>query len=124
MPSKPDLQKILSILDVSSVIVKREVLIADEISERAIYKIRCHLLLSKYHLEIRFIQTEQEMFYSYQLFSDHPIIRWDNAPHFPKIESFPHHFHNVRGQVESSELKGMPEKDLSLVLDKIVGFLI
>ena len=124
MQSKPDLQKILSILDPSSVIVKREVLIADEIAERAVYKIRCRLLLSKYRLEIRLIQTEQETLYSYQLFSNHPIVRWDNAPHFPRIETFPHHFHNLRGQVENSELKGAPEKDLPLVLDKIIEFLI
>ena len=124
MPAKPDLQKILSILDLSSVIVKREVLIADEIAERAVYKIRCRLLLSKYHLEIRLIQTEQETLYSYQLFSNHPIVRWDNAPHFPRIETFPHHFHNLRGRVENSELKGAPEKDLPLVLDKIIEFLI
>jgi len=42
----------------------------------------------------------------------------------PKIETFPHHFHNLRAQVENSDLKGVPEKDLSLVLDKIVESLI
>ena len=124
MPAKLNLRKIFAKLDSSSIIVKREVLIADEITERSIYKIRCQLLLSKYQFEIRFIQTEGEMFYSYQLFTDHPIIRWDNAPHFPKVETFPHHFHNLRGQVKNSELKGVPEKDLSLVLDRIVEFLI
>ena len=124
MSAKLDLQKILSILDSSSIIARRDVLIADEIAERSVHKIRCRLLLSKYQFEIRFIQTEQEMFYSYQLFSNHPIIRWDNAPHFPKIKTFPHHFHNFKGEVEDSELNGVSEKDLSLVLGKLIEFLI
>jgi len=104
MSAKLNLRKIFSKLDSSSIIIKREVLIADEITERSIYKIRCQLILSKYQFEIRFIQTEGEMLYSYQLFTDHPIIRWDNAPHFPKIETFPHHFHNLIGQVENPDI--------------------
>ena len=31
--------------------------------------------------------------YHYQDSEEKLIFRWDNAPHFPKMKSFPHHFH-------------------------------
>jgi hypothetical protein len=30
------------------------------------------------------------------------IVRWDNAPHFPKLPNFPHHKHLSDGSVEPS----------------------
>lgn len=56
--------------------------------------------------------------YSYQLFqSDEPILRWDNKEHYPKLSSYPHHFHSVDGDAQSSPLTGNPQTDLMYVLD-------
>ena len=72
------------------------------------HKIRCQLLRPAYQLEIRLIQTEEEILYSYQLFTDRPLLRWDNAPHFPALQSFPHHFHEETDRVQESSLTGNP----------------
>jgi hypothetical protein len=65
-----------------------QVLIADEVAERALYKIRCQLLRPAYRLEIGLIHTEAELLYSYQLFTDRPILRWDNARIFRHCQTF------------------------------------
>jgi hypothetical protein len=57
--------------------------------------------------------------YAYQLFSDRPLLRWDNAPHYPGIATAPHHFHDEAGQVGDSPLRGEPLVDLPHVLAEI-----
>ena len=83
MPPDLDIQQVKAILTASDLIASWRVLIEDETAHRALYKIRCRVLRVAYDLELRFIQTESEIIYSYQLFTDRPIMRWDNAPHFP-----------------------------------------
>ncbi|MFH0729078.1 MAG: DUF6516 family protein [Pseudomonadota bacterium] len=96
----------------------------DEVLTRSVLRIRCNLLPSFYHLDIRLIQTEDETIYSYQLYTDHPIVRWDNAPHFPNISTFPHHYHNSKEAVESSPLKGSAFEDIDYVLKTIKAMLV
>lgn len=36
------------------------------------------------------------------------IFRWDNAPHFPKLKSFPHHLH-IGGSVKESNRPSIQE---------------
>lgn len=91
----------------------------DEIHERGIYKVRCSLTPSKYKLEIRFVKTQVQILYSYQLFSNEPIIRWDNSPHYPKIKTYPHHFHSKDGTITESELTGNVVPDIKIVLSQI-----
>jgi len=49
----------------------------------------------------------------------HLIRRWDNAPHFPNLDNFPHHIHNGR----TDEVT--PGKPINIfeVLDEIVSSL-
>lgn len=91
--------------------------------ERAVYKIRCFLLRSTYQLEIRFIHTGEGIIYSYQLFQVRPLLRWDNAPHFPALSTFPHHLHDESGQAIPSPLTALPERDLLSVLSEVSAFL-
>jgi len=43
--------------------------------------------------------------YSYHVFSrNRMIVRWDNAPHFPSIKTFPHHKHIDKNIEESKEM--------------------
>jgi hypothetical protein len=118
-----DIEQIKATLIASELIASWRILVADETTERALYKIRCRLLRPAYQLEIRLIQTGEEIIYSYQLFHDQPLLRWDNAPHFPSITNFPHHWHDESGQVNASPLTGSPEQDLSQVLTEVRDFL-
>lgn len=115
MPPELDIQQVKAILTASDIIASWQVLIEDETAHRALYKIRCRVLRAAYELELRFIQTESEIIYSYQLFTDRPIIRWDNAPHFP----FPHHIHDESGAIDESNLSGDPIQDIANVLDQV-----
>jgi len=69
--------------------------------------------------QIRFRQIDDQVRYSYQLYSNKPIMRWDNSPHFPGIENFPHHFHDEVDKVMSSNLTGNATKDLIIVLNEV-----
>ena len=123
MPPKLDIQRVKAILTASDLIASWQVLIEDETAHRALYKIRCHALRTAYELELRFIQTEDEIIYSYQLFTDRPIMRWDNAPHFPALQSFPHHIHDEIGAIDESKLSGDPVQDLPNVLNQLRAIL-
>lgn len=123
MPPKLDIQQVKATLSTSDLIASWQVLIEDETAHRAFYKIRCCAIRTAYELELRFIQTENEIIYSYQLFTDRPIMRWDNAPHFPALQSFPHHTHDESGAIDESNLSGDPVQDLPKVLNHLRALL-
>ncbi len=82
---------------------------------------RCKARLT---IQIRIKHGENGLHYSYQLFSGKDtLLRWDNAPHFPDLKNYPHHFHNPRGERITSDLTGDPLKDLSHVLQEIEKYL-
>ena len=124
MRSQLDIEQITALLTASALVTSWRILVADETANRAVYRIRCQLLRSSYRLEIRFIQTEKEILYSYQLFTDKPLIRWDNAPHFPALQSFPHHVHEETLEVKKSPLTGDPIQDLPYILNQVGLFLV
>ena len=124
MSLKLDIEQIKAILTVSELVTSWHVLLADETMDRALYKLRCQLLSPAYRLEIRLIETAAELLYAYQLFTDRPVMRWDNAPHFPTLLNFPHHFHAEMGEVKVSSLIGDPLQDLPHVLHAVRTFLL
>jgi hypothetical protein len=83
--------------------------------ENFLVKIRCQLA-SGHILQIRLRAVAGTIRYSYQEFSDKPLRRWDNAPHFPHLPGFPHHYHNAQGDVTEAVLTGNPITDLEQVL--------
>jgi hypothetical protein len=115
--------EIVSYLKSVSFVSSLSILSIDEVLTRSVLRIRCDLLPSSHHLDIRLIQTENETVYSFQLYTDRPIVRWDNA-HFPGISTFPHHYHNSRGEVEASPLQGTAFEDLDHFLKVIKDILI
>jgi hypothetical protein len=123
VPPELDIQHVKAILTASDLIASWQVLIEDETADRALYKIRCRVLRAAYELELRFIQTESEIIYSYQLFTDRPVMRWDNAPHFPALQNFPHHSHDESGAIDESNLSGDPVQDLPFVLNQLRALL-
>ncbi|MGH7826172.1 MAG: toxin-antitoxin system TumE family protein [Candidatus Binatia bacterium] len=123
MALKLDIEQVKEVLTVSDLITSWQVLTQDETADRALYRIRCQLLRPAYRLEVRLIATENETIYSYQLFTDRPLIRWDNAPHFPALDTFPHHVHQESGEVEEAHLSGDPLQDLPGILNQVRAFL-
>jgi hypothetical protein len=117
------IDKLLDILQAYSYIRKIQVVRYDKTPFGKLeLKIRCQLI-KKYHFQIwlHFESTIQN--YAYQLFTDHPILRWDNAPHYPDISTAPHHFHDEFGLIKESLLKGEPINDLKDVLSFIENWI-
>ncbi len=119
MPDRVELSKIVDYLKSIEIISSIQVVFLDDSLQRSICKLRCSLLPSRYKLDVRLIQTENEIIYSYQLFHDRPIIRWDNAPHFPSVTTFPHHFHDQNDKIKESNLMGDIIEDIDHVLGEI-----
>ena len=86
--------------------------------ETFLFKIRCELT-SGQTLQIRLRGVYGGIRYSYQELSDKPLRRWDNAPHFPNLPNFPHHHHDLRGNITDSSLTGDPTVDLLQVLNAL-----
>jgi hypothetical protein len=76
-----------------------------------------------YNLQIWVHHKRAFQRYAYQLFTDRPILRWDNAPHYPEIQGFPHHLHDEMGHKLPSPLTGDPLVDVPMILDEIAQFL-
>jgi len=77
-------------------------------------KIRAHLS-NEHFIDIYYNATLNK--YSYTIIKrNQRIIGWDNANHHKYVRSHPHHFHNIKGDVTESPVKGNPIKDLGTVL--------
>lgn len=118
MPHRFDISKIVASLKKNPLTSKVELLILDEVEKRGFYKLRCTLLPSKYKLDIKYIKTEKELFYSYQLYADSAIARWDNEPHYPGLKNYPHHYH-YNEAVKASGLSGEPIVDIEKIFSSI-----
>jgi len=99
-----------------------EILLVDEMERRGFYKLRVILIPSKFKLDIKFIRTEQEFLYSYQLYAQAAIVRWDNEPNYPDLENYPHHLH-VGDTIVQSPLLGNPENDFEKLFRFIPQYL-
>jgi len=100
-----------------------------EVVERASYsqeqytfKIRARI---KHNLQfqVRMYYNRGHIDYAYQLFSNRPLLRWDNAEHYPDLENAPHHFHDNKDVVSSSELSTDPLRNTEIVLEELYRFL-
>ncbi len=89
---------------------------------RFILKVRCQLR-GEYQSQLWLHREPDFQSYAYQLFTDRPLLRWDNAPHYPHVPTAPHHFHDISGTILDSNLVGDPLADLPIVLDTIETFL-
>ena len=89
--------------------------------ETYIFKIHASLLSNS--LQIRFLADKNFRRYSFQLYSDRPLLRWDNTPHYPNLSNFPHHFHDQDGIVAPSALSGNLLDDFDLVMIEVRRFM-
>lgn len=89
----------------SSEIVKRIVSTKfDGVADTYILKVRAELT-NGWFIECWEHKTPRLKRYSFHIFKDGKmIIRWDNAPHYPRIRGFPHHKHIGERVVGSDEM--------------------
>ena len=92
MNTRINLPAVLAYLKQADLIAAVEISDFDETYRRSVCKLRCRLLPSKYQV---------------------------NEPHFPKLASFPHHFHDHTGTAFESPLSGDVFADLDIVLAAI-----
>jgi hypothetical protein len=110
------LPRLEALLQASPKVVSFQVIDSDANDEdNFLLKIRCELT-SRGIFQIRLRAVAGHIRYSYQEFTDRPLRRWDNAPHFPHLPSFPHHYHDSQGNITASILTGEPAMDLEQVL--------
>ena len=86
--------EIIELLRQSKIVSQVEVLeLIDDRSVRSI-KVKAKLI-NESHLFIQETMSERGNKYSYhwQTRDDKLLLRWDNAPHYGEIETFPHHKH-------------------------------
>ncbi len=113
------LSQLEAILRASVKVVSFQVLDNDPLQRnQLLFKIRCKLT-SGNNLQIRIRADVDILHYSYQEFTDKPLQRWDNAPHFSRLATAPHHHHSLHGNVVESPLTGDPLRDLPLILNML-----
>ncbi len=91
-------------------------------SDQFFLKIRAELPEDA-RFQVRVYYNQGHTDYAYQLFTDVPLLRWDNKEEFPYLETYPHHPHDEQGNIKSSPLQGDPLKDIEVVLAEISLFL-
>jgi len=110
------LDAILAVLSASPLIKEFQIEELDKTPEGDfLLKVRCRLLGGQF-FQIRIRHTFSFTRYAYQMFTDAPLFRWDNVPHYPQLDNFPHHFHRKQDAPVPSNLIGNPVVDLSQVL--------
>jgi hypothetical protein len=113
------LSRLEALLRASPKVVSFQVIDNDPFDEGTfLFKLRCELH-SGHILQIRIRSVADTLRYSYQEFTDRPLQRWDNAPHFSHLSTSSHHHHDSHGNVVESSLTGDPTLDLPLVLDML-----
>ena len=111
--------EVLSILNQEPLFLENAIIEKKVIDEtNFLFKIRSRIE-SNLFFQIRYRQTDAQIRYSYQLFSNEPIIRWDNSPYFPGLDNFPHHFHDEIDTIKSNKLTGEILVDLNIVLSEL-----
>ncbi len=69
--------------------------------------------------QVRIYYNQGHYDYSYQLFADRSLTRWDNKEDCPGLENFPHHWHLPDATIVASSLRGDPVVDLPIVVREI-----
>lgn len=82
----------------------KQVQVLDLIDEATVKHLQCRAELadgSTLHVNESSIMGKNKYSYHWQDAQNKLIVRWDNAPHHPRISSFPHHRHEGGGVHES-----------------------
>lgn len=117
------LGNLMTILQTHSLCRKVRVVEIKELSiDQFYFKIRADLPRDN-KFQVRIYYNQGHIDYAYQLFTDVPLLRWDNKEEFHPLPTYPHHYHDEQGNVKPSLLTGDPSRDLEAVLQEVVSFL-
>lgn len=90
--------------------------------EQFFFKVRA-VTPEGFNFQLRIYHNSGHIDYAYQLFSDEPLLRWDNKEEFHHLDSYPHHHHDDKGNVTVSSLNGDPMQDLPMVLKRVEEYI-
>ena len=90
--------------------------------EQFFFRVRAELA-GESKLQVRIYYNRGHIDYAYQLFTDVPLLRWDNKEEFRHLETYPHHHHDEQGNVRPSPMVGDPVRDIEVVLQEVLTFL-
>ncbi len=85
-------------------------------------KIRADFI-DEYKFQVRIYYNRGHIDYAFQLFTNAPLLRWDNKEEFAHLKTYPHHHHDHLGNIKPSPLTGDPAKDIELVLREVSEFI-
>ena len=91
-------------------------------ADQFLFKIKAELI-GKTNLQVRIYYNRGHIDYAYQLFTNSPLLRWDNKEEFRSIATYPHHHHDADGNIHPSPLTGDPIADIQTVLLMVSQFL-
>lgn len=91
-------------------------------SDQFFLRIRAELG-GEHKLQVRIYYNRGHIDYAYQLFTNVPLLRWDNKEEFRHLATYPHHHHDEYGNVKPSSLIGDPARDLRIALQEVSEFL-
>lgn len=116
-----DIFQIESILRISRIIASIDSIDIERTKGRNAIRIISTLVNGlRFQIRLHQIPGSKDIGYSYQIFSNRPLFRWDNACHHTYLTTnFPHHFHDEFDNVASSNLSGNVIADLPEVLLEI-----
>jgi len=97
--------------------------VENEVVDDETFQFKVRATLVPNFLQIRFLADKDLKRYSFQLYSDHPLLRWDNSPHYPDLPNYPHHFHDQDNDVTASSLTGELLTDFDIVIAEIKKFM-
>jgi len=63
--------------------------------------------------------THRKYSFQWQYLSGNRIARWDNAPHYPNLPTFPHHVHLANGDVVESHDISLEEIMLFIISKQV-----
>lgn len=86
------------------------------------FKLRAELV-DGYNFQVRIYANGTHIDYSYQLFRETHLLRWDNKEEYPHLRTFPHHHHLPDNSIVESPLSGNPRQDIKIILHLIEHFL-
>lgn len=89
--------------------------------ETFVFKVHASILPN--YLQIRLLADKDFQRYSFQLYSDRPLLRWDNTLHYPDLSNSPHHFHDQNENVSPSALTGNLLIDFEFVMAEVKRFM-
>ena len=115
---------LVTILQAHTLCKKVRVIETKEFSpDQFFFKIRAVLFKKDARLQVRIYYNRGHVDYAYQLFTNTPLLRWDNKEEFRHLATYPHHHHDAQGYVHPSPLTGEPVQDMGIVLQEVTAFL-